>query len=149
MRGAVIGFVVLGVAALSLWWLVHPPRTDEEYRKRAAQTAESLRSHVATARLWAREVDRRRVTRGAAAVALEESSTGANSSASTFESWVPPEDLNRLRAVVTDVASTTTSVLGELHVAAEQDEWKAVAAAQPRLRELEVRLIEVASEARP
>ncbi len=149
MRAALIAFCLLGVAGISLWWVQAPPRGDEGYRKRSAQTAESLRSHVATARLWVREVADERVTRGAAAIALEESSSGADSTASSFESWVPPSHLDQLRTRVADAASATTDLLGEVHVSAEQDEWQRVADSEAKLRELEVRLTKVAAEARP
>ena len=149
MPGTLVAFAVLALAAVSLWWLQHPPRTEEDYRQRAAQTAESLGSYVATTRIWSREIRRGRATRAAAAIALEEAATGAASTASTFESWIPPRGLDRLRSKVAGAASTVTDALGRIHLAAERDEWQNVSAAEDDLRVVESQLARLADEARP
>ncbi len=148
MRATLVAFTVLALAGVSVWWLQHPPRTADDYRTRSADTVESLRSYVATARLWSGEVTDGNVTRAAASVAFEESSTGAESTAASFEAWVPPQQLNRVRTRVSDAAADTTNALGEVHVAAEQDDWRLVARAEQPLRELESRLTRIASEVR-
>jgi hypothetical protein len=149
MRQTLITLCLLALTGVSLWWLAHPPRTVQDYRERSAEIAESLRSNVATARLWTREVGGDRALRPTAAVALEEASAGAQSTSSTFDSWVPPRGLDALRRTVADVAGAASDALGSVRTDAERGDWNAVAAAQASLRRLERRLARVASEARP
>ncbi len=139
---------MLLLAGLSLWWVQHPPRTDKGYRDRAVETVESLRSDVETARLWTEQIAKGRVTRGAASIAFEEASSGAQSTASQFEAWIPPAGMGDLRTSVSDAASSVTDTLGRLHVAAERDEWRVVPSMRRDLAALASTLTRLASETR-
>jgi len=133
---------LVALAALSLWWLQHPPRTSAAYRHEAVKTLESLRSHVGTTRLWARELAEGDATRAAAAIAFEEASRGAQTTASTFDATVPPRGEAEIRSTVGAVAAETSDSLGRLHIAARRDEWEAVPLARDDLDGLFRRLDE-------
>lgn len=129
-------FAVLVVALLalvSIWWLVHPPRDAPEYRERAAQTAELLRSQVQTARIWADAVGAGRVTHNAAAIGFADSERAAQSTAASLQSWDPPPGTGALRERLTARAADTTAALGGLRIAAHRGDWEAV---PPAAREL-------------
>lgn len=137
---------MLAVAGASLWWVQHPPRSQDGYRERAAQTVESLRAYVETARLWSDQIARERAFRRTASVAFEEAAFAAQSTASRFQAWIPPRGTGGMRASVAQAASDVTAALGRLHVAAQRGHWRVVAAMRRELERLVGELIALRSE---
>ena len=122
------GRAVAAVAAIvavfaSLWYVQAPPRTQGDYRERAAITAQSLRSQVQTAELWVRELEQERVTLQAATVALREAEGDAVAAASELAVWDPRGDTRPLRSELTMLANAVTDALAELRIAAEGGRW--------------------------
>jgi hypothetical protein len=136
------------VTVAAVWYVVAPPRSQSAYRERAAQTAESLRSHVQTARLWADAERRGRATREAATIGFDEAETDAQATASTFSAYDPPPGTKDLRTRVTRAATDVKDALATLRIAAHRDAWSRVPAAARPLEELATRLDGLAREAR-
>ena len=151
MRRRAIGLVVaLGVVVVAaLWYLQAPPRSVEAYRERAADTAETLRSQVQTARLWSREVQGGRATRQAAAVAFREAEEDAEATASEFARYVPPQETEELRTALTSLAHEVTDALAELRFVAERGEWEQLEQQSVPLEPLAQRLERLAARASP
>ncbi len=128
--GRLIAIVVLALVVLaSLWYVQAPPRTEGDYRERAALTAETLRSQLETTELWVRELERDRVTQQAAAVGVREAEADAVAAASEFGAWDPRGDTRFVRSRLMSLVSEATEALSEIRVAAEDGRWEAL----PRL----------------
>ncbi len=133
----------------SLWYVEAPPRSASAYREEAVRTTESLRSHVQTARIWLRTLDRDDATRAATSVGLREAEEDANKAASSFESDDPPAGTNALRSELTTLASDVTDALAQLRIAAYRGEWRTIARRADPLPELSKRLDELRKRAQP
>ena len=130
--------LVVGVLAVaSLWWLIAPPRSDGRYREQAAKSAESLVSHLGTARLWARGIADGDATKRAATVGFYEASTDAETTAASFESIKPPEGQTALRTAFSTVAADAVDILSRMRIAAEHGDWAQI----PRERRALIALV--------
>ena len=143
--------VVIALLALtSLWYVQTPPRTAGDYRERAGMTAELLRSQAESARLWVSAVEADRTPRQTATVGLREAEEDAVEVAAEFAGWDPPtRALRELRSELTAAADETTSALGAIRIATEDERWDELGAlAQPltRLAERLERLARTAAE---
>lgn len=119
---ALISALALTVAAC-LWYVTAPPKGADGYRDRTASTAETLRSHVETSRIWARSVADGKVTRPAALIGFLETERDASEAASDFEAFEPPDGAFGLRSSLTSLSTDVTEALGALRIAAEQERW--------------------------
>lgn len=144
-----IALVLLLVIAASLWWQIAPPRSDSGYREEAAKSAESMISHLETARLWAQGIADDEVTEQSASIGIEEAETDASSTASSFESVQPPEGQTELRAAYTTLASDATDLLGRLRIAARRGEWGRVPDERDDLQDVTRRFEDFVLRARP
>lgn len=145
--GVVVALAVVVVAAL--WYLQAPPRGVEAYRERAADTVQTLRSQVQTARLWSGEVQAGRVTRPAATVAFREAEEDAEAVASQFAGYVPPPEAEPLRESVTSLSNEVTAALAALRFVAERGEWERLGQQTAPLDDIVRRLERLAATASP
>jgi hypothetical protein len=139
-RKAVLAIVLGLLTAGSLWWVQAPPRSDAAYREHALKQAESLISHVQTARAWVREVGRERTLHRAALVGLQEAEHDATKTVSSFESLDPPAGQGYLRARFAAHGTEATDVLARLRIAARRGEWERVGAELDTLARVAERL---------
>lgn len=138
------------VLAASLWWGLHPPRTEDAYRRESASTAELLRSDVETAKLWLEASRAGKVTSAAAEVALAETETAAGRRASSYASYQPPTPASTaLRAEVTSLADQVVSMLGEVRVDARAGRWDDAYGATSDLARLSERLRDLQERVAP
>lgn len=135
--------------AASVWYVQAPPRTEGDYRERAALAAETLRSQVQTGRLWVRELEEGRVTRQAAAVAFREAEGDAESAASEFAAFDPRGDTRETRSRVMELAARVTDALGQLRIASQDGRWDALPSLAAPLPGLARRLEATARRAEP
>ena len=113
---ALAGLVLLLAAA----GCVGPSRTSADYREKAANAAEAMRSSVQTARLTVAANRGDKATARYTSLVLSEAEDDASSVATSFEVVQPP-DLDAsldLRERVTSVFDEVTTVLGGLRIAA-------------------------------
>lgn len=143
---AVVG---VALAALSLWYLVAPPRGEAAYRDRAADSAETLRAQVQTARLWAAAVADGDTTGPAAAVGIEDGERRARAAAAKFEGYDPPQGADGVRERFSALAADATEQLSRMRIAARRGDWAAVARAEPRLERLADELERLRNDVRP
>ena len=111
-----------------LWYVMAPPKGVDGFRERSASTAESLRSQVETAAIWAETVAKGDATHAAALVGFEEAEHDASSAISSYETYEPPDDVLPLRAKLIGLASEVTDALGALRIAGQQEDWAEVPA---------------------
>lgn len=149
MRKLLAALAAIAVAAGCLWYLSAPPKGIDSYRERAASTLESLHSQVQVARIWSETVSEGRATTQAALVGLQEAERDASSAASQFERHEPPFGGLELRTRLSALATKTTTALGDLRIAAEQERWDEVPRLTQPLRELAPRLEDFETEAMP
>jgi hypothetical protein len=136
-----VAFLLLLVVAGSVWWGIHPPRTEEGYRTHTVMALETLSSQVASTRVWLDAVAHERVLRTTAAVAVEEAETDASSQTSTYAAWQPPDrSSEQVRARVTALGDEVVTALGEVRIAAREGRWSDAVAMRGTLATLEHRL---------
>jgi hypothetical protein len=141
--------VLAGVLVVaSVWYVTAPPRGVADYRERAAQTADKLRSHVQSARLWVRTLDGDRTLRSSAAVGFREAEDDAVTDASRFAGYDPPAGTDGLRSDLTKLSSDVEDALAALRIVTQRDEWSRVPATGAPLAELSKRLDRFAKGAR-
>lgn len=141
--------LVLALAA-SVWWGIHPPRTEEAYRREAVTTTQRLASHLRTAVIWLESYEDGEVTASATTVALTEMESDADRDASGFTSQQPPNrETARLRARVEELAQQAVSLLGEARVDARAGRWVTATDTAEDLSGLSSQLLDLAREERP
>ena len=143
--------VAAAVAFGSMWYAVAPPRSADSYEQRAVDSAALLRSHVQTARLWARAVREDNVTRAAASVAFEEAETDARAVADRFATFDPPDPLDTtepLRDRLLRAASDAVEVLAQVRIAADTGQWARLDELLPRLDDMQRKLDDLQQELR-
>ncbi len=144
-----IRFLLPVLVAAAVWYVHAPPRSADAYRERAAQTAETLRSQVQTARIWVRSTEDGEVTHEAATVGLRETEADANKAGSKFEGYDPPAGLVDLRARVSSLATDVTDALSTLRIATAHEEWSELPRLAEPLEDLAERLAELEKAAKP
>lgn len=142
-------FSAIALVAAALWYVTAPPKGVDGYRERAAATAEALVSQVETARLWARAEEEGKALRATVLVGFEETEEDAESAASRFESYEPPDGVAALREELTDLATEATEALAALRIAAQQERWADVPELSRPLPELSERLTALEERAEP
>lgn len=143
-------WVIVVILAGCVWWGIHPPRTEDSYRRESASTLELLRSDVETANLWLESFDHRRVTSAAAEVALTETETDADRRASSYSSYQPPDaSLTTVRADVSALADQVVTALGEIRVDVRADRWEQAVAARTDLERLSRQLTRLQRQVAP
>lgn len=143
-----VALLAVLVVATSLWFVTRPPRGAEDYRERAAETAESLRSHVQSTRLWVGTLARDRALRPSAEVAFREAEDDATANASAFAGYaVPPGGLGA-RSELMALASDVTDALAAVRIAAQADRWSRLPSTAEPLATLSRRLKDFADKAR-
>lgn len=141
--------VVLALAA-SLWWGIHPPRTEDAYRRESATVSERLASHLRTASIWLDTYDAGNATAAATTVALTETETDAQRDASGLAAYQPPNRATTdLRTRVEDLAQQAVTLLGDVRIDARSGRWTAATDAAGELERLADRLMELSREVRP
>lgn len=120
---SLVAIAIAVVVVAALWYVVAPPRDVDGYRERASLTAETLRSQVQTSRIWLRTLARDDTLRTSASVGLREAEEDASAAAASFERYDPPHGTDPLRARLSALAGETTTVLGDIRIAAHRDEW--------------------------
>ncbi|MFD5326446.1 hypothetical protein [Streptomyces sp. NPDC127092] len=117
---------------LSLCGCVSSSRTDTDYRNKAANSAEAVRSSVETARLLVRAVDAGKSPGPYTSRTLSQLEGAVGSVSTQFGSVQPPtRESVRLRTGLIDLLDEVESVLSELRIAARQGRLQAL----PRLAE--------------
>lgn len=102
---------------------VGPSRSDRDYRRKAAESAQAMVSTVETARLAAEVAADGRGAPPYIAVVMRESETAAQSIVTSFSVVQPPsESARRLRREVLTVLEQASSSIGELRIAAYRAE---------------------------
>lgn len=141
--------LVLGLGGC-VWWGIHPPRTEDAYRREAASTLQLLRSDVETANLWLTSHAEDKVTGPATEVALTETEADANARASSFSSYQPPAaDLVEVRSQVLTLSDEVVSTLGVIRVDALAGRWNEAVAARTDLERLAGELRDLQRKAAP
>jgi hypothetical protein len=146
---ALSAVAVVAVVLASLWYVIAPPRGVDSYRERASITTGTLRSQVQTARIWLRTLARDDTLRTSAGVGLREADEDASAAAASFEGYDPPRGTDALRARLSTLAEETTTVLGDLRIAAQRDEWDRLDEIGQPLPALAGRLDALARRAQP
>lgn len=117
-RGRVRGGAVALASVLALSACVGPSRTDEDFSRKAGNTAEAMRSQVETGRLVADLVLRDKAFGPYANVAVTEAEEAAGSIAAGFDSVQPPSTRSDVkRARLDALLEAATSALGDLRIA--------------------------------
>jgi hypothetical protein len=137
---AAIALLPVGVVAASLWYVVAPPRDASAYRDRASESAQTLRSQVQTAKIWAQAVADGKALGRSAAVGLDDNEKQAQAAASRFSAYDPPRGTDDVRSEFTSLASAVTDELARLRIAAQRGDWDEVRRAPPRLDRLAAQL---------
>jgi hypothetical protein len=140
VKVALSTFAAILAIGAALAYVTAPPKGLDGYRERAAATAESLRSQVETARIWADARIAGRATSAAALVGFEEADNAAIATAAKLEAYEPPDGGLPLRRRFVHLASSVTDALARLRIAAQMERWdelRALSEPLPRLsREL-------------
>ena len=136
---------VLALAlALAASGCVGPSRTAADYREKAANAAESMRSAVETARLAVTADAHGSSTARYTSLVLSESEDDASSIALSFEVVQPPDEASiALREQVTTVFEAVTSTLSELRIAARAGRHAELPHLAANLDELSASLLEL------
>jgi ABC-type transporter Mla subunit MlaD len=95
-----------------------PSRTDDDYRHKAANTAETMQGLIGTAQLAVDAASRHKVPTPYLSVTLSEADDDASATEGTFDSVQPPSDqADQLRDKLDTLLQNTTSVLDDLRIA--------------------------------
>lgn len=120
-RASTIAWAAVLVAAGAA--CVGPSRTDDDYRRKAAESAQAMASAVETARLATELAARGRAPPPYVSVVMQESESAGHSIATGFGVVQPPTDrARRLRRDALDLFGRVNAVLGELRIAAYRGE---------------------------
>lgn len=113
---------VCGVLTLVLAACVGPARTDSDYRADIATTAKMAVSFIASAELTVGAVVEGKAASPYVARRLTEDENGLNSVITSFASVQPPSaELDEVRGDVLALLNRSSSVVGELRIAAFRD----------------------------
>lgn len=135
--------LLVALAFASLWYTQRPPRSDQEYRNRTAQTAGTLRSQVVTAQLWAEQVHADRAMTQAADVGIREAEAAAQAATSTQAAWDLPDGVRReVRTTALTLGDEVTTLVGDMRLAAHDERWDDVHRLSRDARPLARRLTE-------
>lgn len=97
---------------------VSPSRTSEDYRRKAANTAETMASVVESARLTVELALRDRAFGPYLSTAISEAEDDASATAGAFDTVQPPGDrADALRRRLDDAMEQATSALGDARIA--------------------------------
>lgn len=108
------------------WYLVMPPVTDSGYRHQARQTLSSLRSQLATAEIWGRQLDLDRSPLPTVQTGLDEMESDATATLDQFAAYQPTAGQEQIREQVTSIGDDVVAALGQLRVAARSGDRSAV-----------------------
>ena len=96
-------------------------RSDEDFRRKAANTAESMAAVVETARVTAAAAGSDRLLAPYAGIALRDAEDDADGIVTTFDSVQPPSAAaDELRAKLDDVLEQAVSAIADLRIAARR-----------------------------
>jgi hypothetical protein len=132
--------IVAALTVASVWYIMAPPRGESDYRERAFETAQALRSHVQSTRIWVRTLQRGGTLRSSATVAFREAEEDATKVASGFASYQPPPGTDGLRSAMIALASDVEDALAAVRIAAQREQWSSVPEAAAPLADLSGRL---------
>lgn len=139
----------IATVGLALWYVTAPPKGEDGYLERVAQTSETVRSQLQTARIWAETHADGKATDAAALVGLEEAERDAHSAVGEFEAYEPPSAMLELRSGLLRVASGATERLGAMRIAGQLEDWSRVAKLAAALPSLAEELDRLEERARP
>lgn len=129
------------VALLVLPACVGPSRTDEDFSRKAANTAEAMRSQVETGRLVADLVLRDRAFGPYANVTVTEAEEAADSIAAGFDSVQPPSTrADAVRTRLDALLEAATGALADLRIAVRRNRLDDVRRAADDLAAVSARL---------
>lgn len=149
-RAALVALLLVAAAFASLWYVQRPPRGEESYRNRTAQTAGTLRSQVVTAQLWAEQVHDDRAMTQAADVGIREAEAAAQSATSTQATWDLPDGVPRgVRTEAVALGDEVTTLVGDMRLAAHAEDWAEVHELSTRAPRLARRLTEFEQAVKP
>lgn len=118
-----------------------PSRTDDDYRHKAANTAETLQGLIGTVQLAVDAASHHKVPAPYLSVTLAEADDDASATAGTFDSVQPPSDkADQLRDKVDTLLQNTTSILDDLRIAARRGDISALPAIAAPLKDLNDKL---------
>ena len=112
---------VTALLVLATSGCVGPSRTDHDFELKAANTAETVASALATARLAADGAGDGKLTANYVSVVLDEAESDASAAQSTFASYQPPSDAaDNLRNNVDDLASNAVDGITAMRITARR-----------------------------
>lgn len=111
-----VAAVVVGLSAVTA--CAGPSRTEDDYRHKVANTAETMSGIVGTVQVALKASSRDRVPAPYLSVTLAEADDDASAVVDTFDSVQPPDSASdELRSKLDDVLQQTVSTLDDLRIA--------------------------------
>jgi hypothetical protein len=105
-----------------------PSRTDDDYRNKAANTAETMQGLIGTVQLAVDAARHHKVPAPYLSVTLAEADDDASATVGTFDSVQPPSDqADRLRDKLDTLLQNTTSILDDLRIAVRRGDISSLA----------------------
>ena len=118
-----------------------PSRTDDDYRHKAANTAETMQGLIGTVQLAVDVGTRHKVPTPYLSVMLAEADDDATATVGTFDSVQPPsEQADQLRDKLDSLLQDTTSVLDDLRIAVRRGHISSLAKIAAPLKDLNDKL---------
>ena len=139
---------VLLAAALAVAACVGPSRTDEDFRHKAANTAESVQGVIGTVKIAVGAAAHGHVPAPYLSVVIAAADDDASSIADTFDSVQPPGDTaDELRSRLDDVLQQVVSTLDDLRVAVRRGQLRRLPELAQPLQQLNRRLQRIVDSA--
>jgi hypothetical protein len=144
-RGIMIARSGLRVLSVSVVFAVAacagPSRTDDDFRHKAANTAETIQGVIGTVQVAVDAAARNRVPGPYLSVTLAEADDDASATADTFDSVQPPSNTaDKLRSRLDSLLQQTTSTLDDLRIAARRGDIGSLAGLAKPLDALDTKL---------
>lgn len=128
-------------AALATGGCAGPSRTDDDYRHKAANTAETMQGLIGTVQVAVDAASHHKVPAPYLSVTLAEADDDASATVSTFDSVQPPSDRSdQLRNRLDPLLQDTTSVLDDLRIAVRRGDIASLAKIAEPLKDLNGKL---------
>jgi hypothetical protein len=118
-----------------------PSRTDDDYRHKVANTAESFQGYIGTVQVAVDAASRGKVPGPYLSVTLAEADDDASSTADNFDAIQPPSDeADKLRDRIDTIMQEVVSALDDLRIAVRRGEIDQLPALAAPLADLDAKL---------
>jgi hypothetical protein len=118
-----------------------PSRTDDDYRHKAANTAETMQGLIGTVQLTVDAASRHKLSGPYLSVTLAEADDDASATVGTFDSVQPPSDqADQLRNRLDTLLQNTTSILDDLRIAVRRGDISSLSKIAAPLKDLNDKL---------